>query len=602
MRTLLIEADADHRHRLREVLRRFETPTNAADGMDAALSAAPAGQYELVLVGVDRIQPTREQIAALRQRVLVRQGLVSVVTANDDAVRLRRLIAEGFDDCLPDPALFGEEVLAVRLEVLRGRIRAMGTCWATIETQARPIAQCCPVADNLPYGIFHTSADGRFLEVNHKLVEMLGYDSAEEVLALDLARDVYQNPKFRKRMLQQTADRFEGIELPWKTKTGEPITVRLSGRSVRDAEGRLRDIYGLVEDVTDRRRAQWELQASEAKYRSLAEKTNDIPYSLDASGTVTYIGPQVARLGFDPDRVIGADFLDFVQPEDRQLVAEQFRHTISTGAEFPTQFRVCDGQGRIHWMEEHGKVQRDPHSGQFTGITGVLHDVTDRKLAEDAIREDQRRLRRLLDMHEHECRWTASEIHESFAQPLIGALMQLQAVQPALERSGTADQQRQYTSALEILQSTVNMARQMMGGLRPPILDEFGLIAAIENLVSEQWTDLKIEYTYDLSSQRLGEPLETAIFRIVQEAVANMLRHSRSDRGRIDLSQRDGHIQLDIQDWGQGFDPRAVPPHCFGLESIRERARLFGGTAEVRSTPEHGTRILVRFPASVAPP
>jgi signal transduction histidine kinase len=141
-------------------------------------------------------------------------------------------------------------------------------------------------------------------------------------------------------------------------------------------------------------------------------------------------------------------------------------------------------------------------------------------------------------------------------------------------------------------------ARRLISGLRPPILDESGIVAAVDYLICEheKLGDPKIEFIHNVQFDRLALPLETAVFRIVQETLTNACQHSRSEKVRVELLQRRGHIQIQVQDWGIGFDPEKVEENRFGLQGIRERARLLGGLVSIDTAPGRGTRITTELP------
>jgi signal transduction histidine kinase len=130
------------------------------------------------------------------------------------------------------------------------------------------------------------------------------------------------------------------------------------------------------------------------------------------------------------------------------------------------------------------------------------------------------------------------------------------------------------------------------------ILDESGIAAAIDYLVCEntQRGGPRIEFRDNLGDDRFAPSLEVAVFRIVQEALTNARRHGRCDRVRIDLSRLDGTIRVEVRDWGVGFDPATVTENQFGLEGIRERARLLGGRANIDAAPGKGTCVMVELP------
>jgi signal transduction histidine kinase len=232
------------------------------------------------------------------------------------------------------------------------------------------------------------------------------------------------------------------------------------------------------------------------------------------------------------------------------------------------------------------------------GVFGVNIDVTERKAAEAAMQEKQRLLKESLEVHERHTQLAAYEIHDGIAQPLIAALMNLQASERLVDEGRPEAAREGVAKAVRLLQEAIDQARRLMNGLRPPILDELGILPAIEHLVREHQVlgGAEVQYVQDVRFQRLVSPLETAIFRIVQESLANAQRHSGSEKVQVRLVQREDRILVDVEDWGVGFDPDQVEPGRFGLKGIRERAHLFGGHAVIRSASGQGTQILVELP------
>ncbi|OHB68408.1 MAG: hypothetical protein A2V70_17210 [Planctomycetes bacterium RBG_13_63_9] len=160
----------------------------------------------------------------------------------------------------------------------------------------------------------------------------------------------------------------------------------------------------------------------------------------------------------------------------------------------------------------------------------------------------------------------------------------------------------QIEQAAEAVRKSVNEARRLIGGLRPPILDDLGVVPAIEYLAQDQLADgPAISFTAEVQFDRLEPLLEATIYRIVQEAITNVKRHSRSDRAEIRLTQEGDRIHVEVRDWGVGFDPASVVGNRFGLQGIRERARLMRGRAEIDSAPGTGTRIFVDLPVMHVP-
>jgi signal transduction histidine kinase len=227
----------------------------------------------------------------------------------------------------------------------------------------------------------------------------------------------------------------------------------------------------------------------------------------------------------------------------------------------------------------------------------LTNEVAKRTEAETALYEEHRHLRSVLEIYEQDRRLVAYDIHDGFVQTAAAAQMGLQAAIGAYKDD--PDKSIELTvRSLEQLRQSLAQVRALMHGLRPVVLEESGLPAAIAQLVQDAEADSKVrvEWTSCVTFDRLSPALEMSIFRIVQEGLTNARRHSMSDRVSISMSQVDRMIHLRIEDYGIGFDPSEPKAGHFGLEGIRERARLLGGTARIESTPGNGTRIDVELP------
>jgi signal transduction histidine kinase len=211
----------------------------------------------------------------------------------------------------------------------------------------------------------------------------------------------------------------------------------------------------------------------------------------------------------------------------------------------------------------------------------------------------QQTLRALLDRQERERQLVAYEIHDGLAQYLSAAIMHLETYEVGLP--GGVGSDSHINEVLRLLREATAEARHLIAGLRPPALDELGLVAAIETLVADARLEIPhVEFAAALAEERLPADWETTLFRIAQESLTNIRRHARASRATIGLTrQPDGGILLQIRDDGRGFDPTAIPPQHFGLEGIKQRAAFLGGTATVTSSPGQGTVIEIRLPPPI---
>lgn len=206
-------------------------------------------------------------------------------------------------------------------------------------------------------------------------------------------------------------------------------------------------------------------------------------------------------------------------------------------------------------------------------------------------------LRDLVDIQERDRRLVAYEIHDGLAQQLTGTLYSFQIFQQLRERS-PEEAEKVFSQGMELLTESLAEARRLINGLRPPILDDHGIVDAIDYLVCEasRLGDLTIEFEADFPRVRLASNLENTIFRITQESLNNIRKHSQSARAEVVLRRRNDGIFLKIRDWGTGFDPQQVGIDRFGLRSIRDRAALVGGRAEIRPLADQGTEVVAELP------
>ena len=204
-------------------------------------------------------------------------------------------------------------------------------------------------------------------------------------------------------------------------------------------------------------------------------------------------------------------------------------------------------------------------------------------------------LRRVVEAQELERRRLARELHDETGQALTSILLGLKALEEKLDDAGS----RAAAAELrELVVTTLQDVRRLAVELRPSALDDFGLVAALERLsasFSEQ-TGIKIDFETALGDERLPAEVETALYRIVQESLTNVVKHARARRVSILLARRNGAIKAVIEDDGQGFDPAASPSAGFGLVGMRERLALLGGRLEVESSGDTGTTIAAEVP------
>ena len=234
--------------------------------------------------------------------------------------------------------------------------------------------------------------------------------------------------------------------------------------------------------------------------------------------------------------------------------------------------------------------------GIWANLVGL---AISRKQAEEALKAERQQLVHLLQVQEYERKLIVYEIHDGLVQYATGATMHLGGYLNDRENQPASPQ---LDLVMMLLQRTIQEGRRLINGLRPPILDEEGVVAAIEHLIQDTITGgPEITFEHAAGLERLAPELESAIFRIVQESLTNAQKHSRSPRIRIVLEHDSHSVRLDIQDWGIGFAPSGVLEDRHGLRGIRQRVALLGGNVTIDSQPGKGTKIAVDLPILTRP-
>jgi signal transduction histidine kinase len=223
----------------------------------------------------------------------------------------------------------------------------------------------------------------------------------------------------------------------------------------------------------------------------------------------------------------------------------------------------------------------------FATRAALAVDLSQR-IAQDA-------LRRVVEAQELERRRLARELHDETGQALTSILLGLKALE---ERTGDEASRAATQELRELVVSTLQDVRRLAVELRPTALDDFGLVAALERLTASfaEQTGISVDFETALADERLPEEVETALYRIVQESLTNVVKHARARRVSILLARKEGSVKAVVEDDGRGFDPAEQAGDGFGLVGMSERLALLGGRLEVESDADAGTTIAAEVP------
>ncbi len=306
---------------------------------------------------------------------------------------------------------------------------------------------------------------------------------------------------------------------------------------------------------------------------------------------------EVSRIdeGVRREDVIGHSFVRFTTPESTERLTRGLAEVFRSGTAQVTETMVRLPDGTLNYFAIRlAPILRD---GRPVAAMVFAESIRSLKVSEQALQREQAVLRRLIDIQERERQLVSYEIHDGLAQYIAGGIMQLEAHLHAAEERAS----REAVEALRLLRAAADEARRLIGGLRPPALDELGIVEAIESVVADARVEIPtVEFVHHLPGKRLPLPVETAIFRIVQESLTNVRRHAGATRAEVVVQRVADGVRVRVVDDGRGFDLTAVPESRFGLEGIRQRCRVLGATPRIESAPGAGTRIDVVLPVAAS--
>jgi PAS domain S-box-containing protein len=441
-----------------------------------------------------------------------------------------------------------------------------------------------------------------------------------------LVPDTYQDPSWERRSGADHVRNWMGVPLvasgkviglysvdkvepnffqPEHARLAESLAARAAS-AIQNAQlfqQSQRYVAELEERIAERKQAEAALRQSEERYRELFENARDAIYVHDLEGNYVRINRAAERLsGYTREEIVGHKFTEFVAPDHARYVGDSFYTKLAQRGETTYEVDVIAKDGRRVPVEVSSRAIYE--NGELVGVQGMARDITERKLAQDAL---QLFSRQLIEAQEDERRRIARELHDQIGQVLTAVKMNLHMVQRVChpEESGLY-----INDNIEAVDQALRLVRDLSIELRPPVLDDLGLATALRWYVDRyaNRTGLNVEVIIELldENERFSREVETACFRIAQEALTNVARHAQASHIIVQLAKEGSTLLLSIKDDGVGFDveslrkgaPRAA---TLGLVSMQERAHVAGGTIEIDSATSKGTEVRFMLPLESPP-
>jgi PAS domain S-box-containing protein len=475
-------------------------------------------------------------------------------------------------------------------------------------------------------GVAHVGPDGKFLRVNQKLCAILGY-TREELVSLkfqdvthpeDLELDLGHTERLRSGLLQTFA-----MEKRYFRKDGSLLWAQLTVSPARDPQGQVKHFISVIEDITGRREA----DQARSRLAAIVDYSSDAIVSKDLNGIISTWNEGARRIfGFSPEEAIGQSITLIIppdlRPEEDRIIA---RLRKGERIEHYETVRVTKSGERLNVSITVSPILDS--SGRIVGASKIARDITEQKdfreKLEARVRQRTQELEeknhalfeqaqtvrelsgRLLRAQDDERRRIARDLHDSAGQILVALQMNLTPLQSAA-RKMDFEAAAKIADSIALVDQLSKELRTLSYLLHPPLLDEAGLPSAlrwyVEGFAERSHIDVQLEVASDLG--RLPGDMEMTIFRLVQESLTNIHRHSGSQKASIAVIRDAEEVCLQIRDQGRGLSvssqAAAKPRAGVGIQGMRERVNQLGGRFQIHSNGA-GTEVTAAFPLLAEP-
>ncbi|MCF7875794.1 PAS domain S-box protein [Candidatus Bipolaricaulota bacterium] len=459
------------------------------------------------------------------------------------------------------------------------------------------------IVDHSPDPIYIKDKKGRYLLLNEAAAEVLDVDAQSAV-----GKDDYDlfNSKDAELIRKDDLKVMDVGEPVLKERTytvhGEEYVFIVNKYPYRDKNGSIIGIIGISHDITERKQIERELENSERRFRKILNTTSEGFWIANKEGNLLEANRAYADMvGYSQEELQGKKITNLEAIETPEETEQHIEEIIESGGDrFETRHITKTGDE----VELEITVNYLENWEQFFCF---IRDITERKRRERELnerRDELRKLsRRLINTQEEEMKRISRELHDELGQTLTGLSMNLFQMKEIVAKNGKSKVKSRLGESLELAEDLSDRLDEIVSELRPTMLDDLGLVPTLRWYLKKlnKRTDISIDLQLaELNADLTGE-VETVLYRVTQEALTNVAKHSNADTARVKMDELDSGLQLSIEDDGRGFETNSLTSSKpkqgeFGLTGIRERLYAVNGRLQINSNQGEGTRLEITIP------
>jgi PAS domain S-box-containing protein len=369
-------------------------------------------------------------------------------------------------------------------------------------------------------------------------------------------------------------------------------------------------IAGFNIDITDRKIAEEKIHENSIKLDMAMQVANMSWWEMNLkTGGVIFGKRKTDMMGYSQEGFTHyRHFTDLVHPEDHDKAMESMRnHIIGTGDKYEIEYRILTAGGDYKWFYDIGSISKRDMSGNPVIVSGLVLDITERKQAEVLIKESQQQLKKfaahLQNVREEERVLLAREIHDQLGQILVAVKIDMGMLKlnvlKHIDRHKSEELLGKFDDLSTLIDNTIKTARKIMTDLRPEVLDMLGFIETVNQHLNsfQERHKMQCKFESHISNLNLTSQQSVALFRIIQEALNNVAKHSKANKVKVNVNQKNGRLALEVVDNGVGFDTNnKKKSDSYGLIGMKERVFLLEGELSITSKVGEGTIVRVEMP------